>query len=103
MNKWFYVMDMHSGGGRKTAFEIYFVEAADKSDAEKRFTDETGEDINDVACECCGANFSLGGPSNTLAEAAEFWVRGRGTVIEYITDPRNKVKVLPLTNEDISL
>jgi len=29
MNKWFYVMDMHSGGTLKTAFEMYFIEAAD--------------------------------------------------------------------------
>lgn len=91
-------MDMHSGGGRKTAFEIYFVEAADECDAQKRFTDETGEDPDDVCCECCGPNFSVGGGYDTLEEATEFWRRGQ-TLKEYVDEKRNLVKVMPLTNE----
>ena len=100
MNKWFYIMDMHSGGGRKTAFEMYFVQAADEADAEKRFADETGEDINDVCCDCCGANFSLGGGYDTLAETAEYWRRGEPLDV-YLNDKRNLVKVMPLTDENI--
>lgn len=100
MNKWFYVMDMHSGGGRKTKYEMYFIEAADYEDARKRFMGETGEDPDDVACDCCGANFSIGGESVSFAEAAEFWAKSRGGVEEYLTDKRNLVKVLPLTNEE---
>ena len=102
MSKWFYIMDMHSGGGRKTEFEIYFVEAADEADAEKRFTDETGQDINERCCECCGANFSLGGGEDTLTKAAEFWRNARA-LDEYLNDKRNRVKVMPLTDEEILL
>ena len=102
MNKWFYVMDMHSGGGRKTAFEHYFVEAADEADAEARFTEETGEDIHEVCCACCGPNFSLGGGEDTLEKATNYWRRGQ-TLDEYINEKRNLVKILPLTSEDISL
>jgi hypothetical protein len=99
--KWFYVMDMHSGGGRKTAFEMYFIEAADECDARARFSDETGEDPDDVCCDCCGENFSVNGEYDTLAEAAEYWALGRGSVEEYLNDKRNLVKVMPLTDEDI--
>lgn len=87
-------MDMHSGGGRKTPFGIYFVEAEDEIDASRIFTEETGEDPEDVCCPCCGPNFSIGGGEDTLEAAAEFWARNRGGVDEYLKDPRNKVKVI---------
>jgi hypothetical protein len=103
MNKWFYVMDMHSGGGRKTKYEMYFIEAADECDARERFTAETGEDPDDVQCDCCGANFSVGGESDTLEECAKYWAERRGGVDEYINGPRNLVKVLRWTREDILL
>lgn len=96
MNKWFYVMDMHSGGGRKTDYEMYFIEATDEDHARKRFMGDTGKDPDDVACECCGANFSIGGESDTLAECAEFWAERRGGLDEYVNDPRNRVRVMPL-------
>jgi hypothetical protein len=98
MNKWFYMMDMHSGGDRKTAFLIYFIEAADENDATRIFTQETGEDPYEVACECCGSNFSLGGGDDTLEVATLYWRRGR-TLDEYLNDPRNRVKVIPLIPE----
>lgn len=105
MNKWFYVMDMHSGGGRKTPFEMYFVEAPDEHAAKQRFMGETGEDPDDIACDCCGSNFSINGPFDTLAEAAAI-VSASGGVNKYLLEPRNRVKVfwaetLPLTDENI--
>ena len=99
MNKWFYVMDMHSGGRRKTPFEIYFIEAADECGARARFTAETGQDPDDVFCPCCGTNFAVGGGQNTLEEMTSFWRRGQ-TLDEYLNDKRNLVKVIPLTNEE---
>ena len=99
MNKWFSVMDMHSGGGRKTAFEMYFIEAADQTDAERIFTEATGENVNDVACDCCGSNFSVSGGDDTLAECASYWASYRGGLEEYLKDARNLVKVIPLTSE----
>lgn len=98
MNKWFSVMDMHSGGDRKTAFDYYFIEAPDKPTAEAIFTLATGEYPDDVACECCGANFSVSYGDDTLEAVTEFWRKGQ-TVEEYVKDARNLVKVIPLTSE----
>jgi len=81
---------------------MYFVEAADEADAEKRFTDETGEDIHDVCFDCCGPNFSLSGGGDTLEEVTEYW-RGGQTLDDYLNEKRNLVKVMPLTSEDILL
>jgi hypothetical protein len=103
MNKWFYVMDMHSGGGRKTPFEMYFIESESEEKARAIFTENTGEDPDDVACDCCGANFSIGGESDTLEECVKYHARSYDTVKEYLNDKRNLVKVIRLTDENILL
>ena len=95
-------MDMHSGGGRKTPFEYYFIEAANRLDAEIIFTEVTGEDPDDVACPCCGANFSFNGPYDTLEEASELWHPGQ-TLTEFINNKQSPVKVIPLTNPEVSI
>lgn len=84
-------MDMHSGGSRKTGYEMYFIEAENKGDAERIFSSITGENINDVTCECCGRNFSLGGGYDTLEEATAPWRRG-DNLMDYIT--KRKVRVI---------
>ena len=88
--KWFSFMDMHSGGGRKTKFDYYYVEAPDETTARAIFIDKTGEDPDDVACDCCGANFSVLGPYDTLEDAAKYHA-GRGfTVYEFLRGEANK-------------
>lgn len=68
VKKWFYFLDMASGGRRKTAFDVYFVEALDESNARELFTKETGQDPDDIACPCCGQNFSVSDPYDSLEE-----------------------------------
>jgi len=108
--KWFSFMDMHSGGGRKTKFDYYYVEAPTEEQAKAIFTEKTGEDPDDVACDCCGANFSVGGPHDTLEDAAKYQVGGGFDVYEFLRGESNKtVKVIPvqspadLTSEHILL
>jgi len=99
MNKWFYVMDMHSGGGAKTPFDMYFIEAPDSDTAREIFTRETGEDPDDVACECCGSNFSFGSAEESLEKCAEYWANGYKDLAEFLNNKRKPVKVIRLTHE----
>jgi hypothetical protein len=110
MTKWFSFMDMHSGGGRKTKFEYYYVEAPTEEQARAIFTEKTGEDPDNVACPCCGQNFSVGGPYDTIEDAARYQVGGGFTVYEWLQNEANSpVQVIrlqspaDLTNENILL
>lgn len=71
---WTRFNDMHSGGGRKTAFEYIYIEGS-REEAIALFVTEFGQDPRDVACDCCGENFSVS-EHETLEEASEF-ERGR--------------------------
>lgn len=86
-NKWFQVMDMCSGGDRKADFDLYFIEAVDQAHAERRFTEETGLNPYDVACECCGPNFSVIGEYNSLEEATSYWRKDRSLEAYLHNDP----------------
>jgi hypothetical protein len=61
---------MHSGGGRKTAFEYIYIEGR-REEAIATFITEFRQDPSDVACDCCGENFSVS-EHETLEEASEF-------------------------------
>ena len=50
--------DMHSGGHRKTNWDKIFVEAPEK-EAIEFFMEVFDENPYDVACQCCGTNFSV--------------------------------------------
>lgn len=55
---WTRFMDMHSGGGRKTDYDIIYIEArVDR--ARVIFENRFGRDPDDVTCNCCGPDFSI--------------------------------------------
>jgi hypothetical protein len=53
----FVIIDMLSGGRRKTAVDAWFVRADTEGQARERFTDHTGRDPDHITCECCGPDF----------------------------------------------
>lgn len=69
---WFYVMDTHSGG-RKSDYEIFYVRAETEGEAEQKFERETGLDPHHVTCDCCGSDFSVGGPYESFEKCSEFF------------------------------
>lgn len=50
--------DMHSGGGRKSKYELYIL-AGDKEAATEEFKKLTGRDPDHVTCYCCGEDYSV--------------------------------------------
>lgn len=50
--------DMHSGGTTKTSYDHIFVELPEDK-AIEWFKGFFGQDPGDVACQCCGPNFSV--------------------------------------------
>lgn len=54
---WTRFMDMHSGGGAKTEYDVYYVEAKEDI-AVALFEVLTGQDPHEVACSCCGENYA---------------------------------------------
>jgi hypothetical protein len=69
---WFQFADMHSGGGLKyPPFADIYVEAETQEEAERIFEGKTGERPHAVACDCCGANYSIS-EDETLAEATAY-------------------------------
>ena len=50
-------MDMHSGGGTKTDWEYIFIELSEH-DAVAYFEEKFNQSPDDIACSCCGENFS---------------------------------------------
>lgn len=53
-----YFYDMCSGGGKKTEWDVIFVELPYKY-AVTWFEDTYGRDPEYVTCECCGPDFSI--------------------------------------------
>jgi len=81
-------MDMFSGGSKKTPYEYIYIEA-DEDTAAEVFEKVFDECPYDVACECCGSNFSVG-VSGTLGEATEY--ERRGISLEaWLENPKVKV------------
>jgi hypothetical protein len=69
-------MDMHSGGGRKASHDFIIIEADTEALAVEQFTQHFGHDPYDIACMCCGENYSVTS-EETLADV----------VHKYVTDP----------------
>lgn len=63
-------MDMHSGGGTKTDYKKIYIQAPEE-EAITIFRREFGQDPGDVACNCCGPNFSVS-ECDSLAEATAY-------------------------------
>ena len=98
---WTTFWDMHSGGSTKTDYDLIFIEAP-MTEAIEIFEEKFNQYPHDVACQCCGENFSISSDKN-LAQATGFhrrgeyqyhdkdgniipkdkaWVMGRGTIAE---------------------
>lgn len=58
MSIWTRFMDMHSGGSAKENHEFIYIELPE-NDAIRAFEEIFGHDPNDIACECCGQNYSI--------------------------------------------
>lgn len=87
---WISFWDMHSGGGTKTDYEKIFIEANDEDHAVEIFETEFNECPYDVACECCGSNFSVD-VYETLDEATKYHRRDT-SLEEYLK--REDVRVI---------
>jgi hypothetical protein len=100
-------MDMHSGGGRKTDHEYIYIELPER-EAIAYFEQRFDQDPRDVACECCGSNFSIDS-APTLEQASgydrgcdhvngayvESGSRGRyQTLDQWLASPRERTLVV---------
>lgn len=86
---WISFLDMHSGGGTKTDYEKIFIEAENEGEGVEIFEKVFDECPYDVACECCGSNFSVGA-YETLEKATEYHRRGK-SLEEYVQQEDVKV------------
>lgn len=51
--------DMHSGGYRKTKWDVIYVEGISENEALETFYSKFGVDPYEVYCPCCSANYSI--------------------------------------------
>lgn len=58
MSTWTEFWDMNSGGGRKEKWKFIYIEAP-RLDAIEAFIERFGHDPENVACPCCGPNYSF--------------------------------------------
>ncbi len=94
---WTRFMDMHSGGGCKTGYEYIYIEQSE-DDAIKTFERVFGQSPYDIACNCCGNNFSVNSGYKSIEDASEFERRWDKTLVEdYLI--RKDIKVI--YNEEI--
>lgn len=56
--RWTKFFDLHSGGGRKTDWDLIVIEAPE-DEARRLFKDRTGRDPDNVTCSCCGSDYSV--------------------------------------------
>lgn len=88
---WVNFTDMHSGGGTKTRFENIYIEADSEERAIDIFKREFNEDPDDVACQCCGSNFSVTA-YETLEDATSCDRQWSGKSLElYVKDLEVKI------------
>lgn len=112
---WTRFMDMHSGGGTKVKdYEYIYIQAA-LDEAVSYFESSFGRDPYDVACDCCGQNYSI--DQHETIEQATAYERGclyKGE--KYVEEPsgeswspymtveeyKNKKGVLVITQEEMT-
>lgn len=91
---WTKFHDMHSGGGLKQKpFKYIYIEGG-HADAVETFMDVFNDDPNRIACQCCGANYSIT-EYGSLREATQYERKGYrhdGTYWEY--QQRDDVAIL---------
>jgi hypothetical protein len=81
---WTKFMDMHSGGGTKTDYESIYIEAGSKGEAIDVFEEVFDQHPYEVACGCCGENFSVSS-YETLKEATKYERKsGKQPLKEYL-------------------
>lgn len=91
--RWFHFNDMHSGGGRKLAWEHIFVQARNEDAAVNKFKRLFDRDPHHVTCSCCGPDYSIS-DDDTLENATAYhrgckWVPEAGLVAgHYVEEPR---------------
>lgn len=81
---WTRFFDMYSGGDRKEAVELIYIEAAEDA-ARSVFYSRFGHNPDRVTCTCCGADYSIT-EYPSLAEATAYQ-RQQRTLDEYRRDP----------------
>ncbi len=81
---WTRFMDMHSGGDNKIEDLEYIYLEMSRKDAERVFEELFGQDPYEIACSCCGQNFSVSEYSS-LEEATRY-ERGTKTVEAYCAE-----------------
>ena len=82
---WTLFWDMHSGGSSKTNWDKIYIQAPE-AEAITIFENRMGRNPHQVACSCCGSDFSIL-ESETLAEASAYhrncrYIDGQGYVEE---------------------
>jgi hypothetical protein len=70
---WTLFNDMHSGGGTKEPYDLIFIEG-NEAEARAIFVARFGHDPDDVACPCCGSNYSV--TEHVSLAIATGWHRG---------------------------
>jgi hypothetical protein len=95
--KWTIFWDMHSGGSTKEApYEKIYIEAP-QDEAERIFINRFGHDPNQIACECCGQNYSID-ESDSLQEASAYhrndWGKKKGTASNSDLSPHSALITL---------
>lgn len=90
---WTQFMDMHSGGGTKTNYEYIYIEADSKGEAIDVFEEVFDQHPYEVACRCCGENFSVSTYA-TLEEATNYERKGGKQPLEEYLQQTSIIKVI---------
>lgn len=93
--KWTLFWDMSSGGTQKEKWNLILIELPEAS-AVEYFERHFGHDPYDVACECCGQNYSVR-DYETLEQAVDFHLNGR-TLSEFLASG----EVLVINTDEIA-
>ena len=56
---WYRFFDCHSGGGRKTPYDAYHIQAPTERLAVEAFEAYTQCDSRNTTCDCCGPDWSI--------------------------------------------
>jgi len=58
MQKYTLIYDMHSGGDRKTDYQVIFIKGTEE-EAQGIFEDKFNIPLYHITCECCGQDFDI--------------------------------------------
>lgn len=101
---WCHFMDMHSGGRLKQKpYQHIFIELPER-DATAVFYHRFGHNPNDVACSCCGENYSIT-EYESLAEATDYERRAtlNGPLVLTVNEYGQREDVLYIPRKEIDV